>query len=249
MIAAMRVGRSLFIVYCSLIGFALVGSAASMWFKIAPGPIEPATGFCLILSGAACLATEFGDWRKVAIVLAFSAAAEVVGLYTGFPFGRYEYTSHWWPSLPLTNGHQFPFLLPFAWFMVVGGSYLSVRQLVEGWQAVALTALVTALIDAPMERGMTTVFRYWTWLEQGRVFGAPLQNSFGWAAVSAIAAGVLLEKSPASKVSRGPQVLALFCVFVSLSGLLRFSDPAWALLLAFAAALWWIGVAAQRRTK
>lgn len=218
-----------------------MGSAASTWLKLDPGLIAPLAGFLVILTGAGCLALEIGSWCMVGLLIAVSATAELIGLYTGYPFGRYEYSSRWWPVIPLGSGHFFPVLLPFAWILIVGGGYLSVRLFTSGWKASFLTALLATLIDAPMERAMVGTFGYWAWNEPGPVFGAPLLNSGGWFLVSLIAASLLGRKGEGLFVSRAPWVLGLFCLFVACAGLLKSLDSAWLVLAAYSGILGWTG--------
>jgi uncharacterized membrane protein len=59
----------------------------------------------------------------MAAVLAVTSAAEVSGLWFGVPFGEYNYTVLWRPSLELRDGKLFPILLPLAWFILIYCSY------------------------------------------------------------------------------------------------------------------------------
>lgn len=239
--------RRLFIAYCALIAFSTAGSVVSVAWAIDPGPVAPLAAALLILAGAGCLALEVGSWRVVALVIAVSSAAELTGLYTGLPFGAYEYTDRWWPTVPLPDGHRFPFLLPLAWVMIMAGSYQTVRRWAPRWVAVGLSAVLATVIDAPMERAMTDVFGYWAWTPPGPVFGAPIMNSVGWLLVSAIVGAILAGGTSPRTPSRAPWVLSLFCGFVAVSGMLRSLDIAWGLLLALAGVLAGLGWAAKSR--
>lgn len=220
---------------------------ASVAWGLDPGPIAPIAGAGLILSGAACLALELRSWRVVALVIALSTLAELTGLFSGYPFGSYEYTDQWWPTIALGGGFRFPLLLPFAWVLIMAGAFLTVRTWTSKWRAVGLSAIFAAAIDAPMERAMTDVLGYWRWTPPGPIFGAPVMNSVGWLLVASAVGAILSTTRPLASPSRGPWVLALFCMFVAVSGLLRFYDPAWIILLGLAVLL--AGVGARQRSR
>jgi putative membrane protein len=111
-----------------------------------------------------------GDRRSqipvlVALLIAF-AIIEWLGVCTGFPFGRYSYTDRWWPAVALPNGGFYPLVVPFAWLMITGGSYLFA---------------VAACLDLVMEQVMTSRLDYWRWTERGPLPGqAPVTNSAAW---------------------------------------------------------------------
>lgn len=243
----MGLRRRLFVVYGGLIAFSTVGSAASVAFGIDPGPVAPIAAALLILSGVWCLALELGSWRALALVVTIVTGAELCGLYTGLPFGTYVYTDRWWPTVGLPDGHRLPLLLPLAWVLVMGGSYLTVRRWLPKWGAIGLSAVLATAIDAPMERAMTDVFGYWTWVPPGPVFGAPVTNSVGWVAVSLVVGAVLATGRPAGGTTHAPWILSLFCGFVAVSGALRFPHPAWLVLALLAVALAGAGLADRGR--
>lgn len=221
----------MFSVYVGLIVFSIVGTAASVFLKIDPGPVAKIAGLALILSGALCIATTIGRLARIVFLIVFSALAELIGLHTGLPFGRYEYTSAWWPTIPAGAGHVFPLPLPFAWLMIVGGAWAVVRQKLSGASAVLATAAIAAVIDAPMERVMTDIFGYWKWSEPGPVFGAPLLNSLGWFLVALVGAIALERGAERPNPKWGAGVVGLFCAFAGVCGLFRFFDPAFLLLV------------------
>ena len=126
------------------------------------------------------------------VVLVLGTVAEVAGVLTGFPFGRYAYTTRWWPVVSLPDGHWFPLQVPFAWFLVVGASLLAVSRLGQGRLgkgSVLLTGALAATIDLIMEPVMTGPLGYWRWLDAGPLpGGAPIANFLGWFATAAVAA-------------------------------------------------------------
>lgn len=135
------------------------------------------------------------NFKTVLLILSIGAAFEVLGMYTGFPFGRYVYTGAWWPSLPLPGEHQFPLPLPFAWLLVVLGSASLYQRFVKktGVLVGAVgVGFIAALVDLPMELPMTQTLKYWRWESTSLFVGAPLQNFFGWVLVSSVGAFFLL---------------------------------------------------------
>ena len=214
--------------------------------KVDPGFIAPLVTVLIILCGASIAAISIGDSKPVVGVLFICGGAEVVGLFTGFPFGHYEYTDRWWPTVALGEFHRFPLLIPFAWLLVVGGAYRLARLKFGPWHAVPACALIATIIDIPMEEAMTNLFGYWKWKEVGPLFGAPVQNSVGWFIVSMIAGSVLAWKDKSTSNQLSIDVLSLFCMFVAFSGFVHGFSWAWVILAALALT---IGYLQRRLTK
>lgn len=235
--------RRLTQVYVGCILFSCLGVAAQKFLRADPGPIAPIMSGLIMLSGAGSVALSVRRWQPVASVLLIGSVAEMVGLFTGIPFGRYEYTDRWVPTIPLGAEHRFPLLLPLAWLMMVGGSFLFVSRYLRGGKLVVGVAALATAIDIPMERAMTEVFGYWRWIPPGPLYGAPVLNSVGWFVVGGLAAFVLSKVRAEENQSR--LVLPLFCGFVALNGFLARFDPAWIVLTAFAA---WLGLPKKQNT-
>ncbi|MCW5943182.1 MAG: carotenoid biosynthesis protein [Fimbriimonadaceae bacterium] len=229
--------RRLLYLYTALVAFSVLGSIASARFAIDPGFVGPVAGALLILSGAGCVAIALRSRRAVLSVLFLGAAVEVVGLYTGFPFGRYTYTDRWWPTVPLPEGHRFPLLLPFAWLLIVGGSFGAVRRRLRSAWAVPATALLATLIDWPMEQAMTGTLGYWTWAEPAAPFTAPVSNALGWFVTASLGSWAMYVDAERSDSRRTAIVPALFCLFVAAIGSLEGFHRAWVLLAAIGTVL------------
>lgn len=175
--------------FLGLVAFSLAGSLFSRLARLDPGPIAPAAS--LLTLGAGIVAT-FGEyvrtvdrpWPRLGAALTLGATSEVVGLATGFPFGRYAYTGAWWPTVVLPFG-LFPLALPFAWLLMAGASRLSVRSILLG-------GLLAAVVDLAMEPVMAGPLRYWRWLAPGPLpGGAPVANFLGWWGVATLAGAIL----------------------------------------------------------
>ncbi len=223
--------------FTGLVIFSTLGSILLATSGLDPGMIAPVVSALMILSGAVCVAWELGAWRAVASVLFIGIFAEVLGLYTGIPFGNYSYTDQWWPTIPLVGDHRFPLMLPFAWLLLAGGSFLIVRRRLNGWLAVLSAALLATLIDFPLELAMTDVFRYWTWEQPGLPFNAPWTNAVGWLLTSALAAFTMVRTSTESRPAYSPRVVAMFCAFVAIVGSLHRFHWAWILLICISIAI------------
>ncbi len=226
----LRPSQRILSLFTCLVLFSLVGTFLSKKCNLNPGIIAPITSLALLVVGAAGIGKSIGKWTPVLAVIGISIVAETVGLYSGWPFGRYEYTGTWWPSIGIGEGHTLPLLLPLAWILIVGGSFLTLRSYFNSWTCVVATAFLATLIDMPMERAMTGPFGYWKWIDKGPLFGAPIQNSIGWFAVSLAAAYFLKDSRVKDVDGIGPKILAAFCVFVSLTGFVSSLDSAWFML-------------------
>lgn len=212
--------------FLGLVAFSLAGSLLSRLTGLDPGPIAPAASLLTLACGvAATFATyvrsaPFAPWRLIA-AFTLGAGAELVGIATGFPFGRYAYTHAWWPTVQLPFG-PFPLCVPFAWLLMAGASCLSFEG--RGLQPASVpralawsgvTGLVTAGVDLAMEPVMAGPLHYWRWLDHGRLpGGAPIANSLGWWATATLA-GLLLRVGVPALRSSGPRwVLGGFVVLI-----------------------------------
>lgn len=215
--------------------FSTLGTYFSAKFEINPGFVAPVSGLLFTLTGAMVVALSLKDWRPSVLLLSICSASEVLGLFTGFPFGKYSYTERWWPTISLSDSHFFPLQLPFAWLMLVGCCYLVSRSFLCKKRAVLLSALLTTIIDVPLERAMTKVFGYWVWIDKGFLFDAPIQNSLGWFAVSLAVSLVLMAFDRDIDVRHAGGVVGMFCFFVAFTGILKFNDIAWTILFVISA--------------
>jgi putative membrane protein len=197
-----------------LVAFSLAGSLFSRLAHLDPGPIAPVTALATLAMGCIAafgpLVREVGGraWAALGVVLVLGTCMEVAGVLTGFPFGRYAYTDRWWPVVSIAPDVLFPLQLPFAWFLMAGGSYLTVIWIGQGrlGKLYALFAgLMAALLDLMMEPVMVHRLAYWNWLTPGPLpGGAPLSNFLGWFATTALAA-VALNAFGANKAWRTPE--------------------------------------------
>ncbi len=118
---------------------------------------------------------------------AISAAAELTGTKTGWPFGGYEYTGFLgWKLLG-----RVPYTVPLSWFYMGFASFLLATKIVQQTRARNATLLSVALgawllmawdlvLDPAMASDKMSVMHFWVWKEHGAYFGMPLRNLAGW---------------------------------------------------------------------
>jgi uncharacterized membrane protein len=200
-------------IYLALVAFSILGSAISKYAVLDAGLIKPFASGLTLLFGVHALfqtmAKAAGVWKAagaILLVISLGTAVEVCSLYTGLPFGRYEYTTNWQPILDLPGGKRFPLLLPLAWFLVAGSTSLMFNR--NRWSPILFIALVATAIDAAMEAVMTGPLAYWRWIDRGPLPGeAPWSNSAGWLATSSLATGLIYSLIPKKSDTFQPRVV------------------------------------------
>jgi len=108
--------------------------------------------------------------------------AEVVGLRTGWPFGRYHYTESLRPQLAGVPVH-----VPLAWSAMAGPAHsVGIATVPSSGRVPRVVAGASALTawDVFLDPQMTAE-GYWTWPLGGSFRGVPLSNFAGWLVVSA----------------------------------------------------------------
>jgi putative membrane protein len=207
-------------IFLGLTLFSIFGTILSHFTGLDPGPIKPAASIALILSGcwavwteAARLTSPKSATQSLGFLFALGGASEIIGLYTGFPFGEYTYTANWFPTVPTPGDKNYPLLLPFAWTMIVGAAALAVAPFKRPILIILATAALATLVDFFMEPVMVKSLNYWSWQSPTHSFEAPYQNAVGWFLVSAL--GVIpfalsLAKSKQKALTVDAGILTLF---------------------------------------
>jgi putative membrane protein len=129
--------------------------------------------------------------RFVWILLA-ATAIEALGSKTGFPFGRYHYTSSLQPQI-----FSVPVLIPLAWPMMlipawgIASALLGDRK--PGARHTIVFALVSALAftawDFFLDPHMVAN-GLWIWDQPGGYYGIPWSNFLGWLLSAALITGI-----------------------------------------------------------
>ena len=136
------------------------------------------------------------------LVTVTAVAFEAVGLATGFPYGRYEYSDALGPTVL-----GVPFLVPLAWLMMAWPSWVLAdrltRRVATGRRTVARIATaagVFAAWDVVLDPQLVQA-GYWTWSHPDPglpgIPTVPLTNLGGW-----LLAGVVLMGSLSTLVVR-----------------------------------------------
>ncbi len=102
---------------------------------------------------------------------------EAIGVYTGFPFGNYQYTNRLQPQIL-----GVPILIPFAWLMMLPPSWAVAYRITRGksgFRFFAISAMAFTAWDLFLDPQMI-IWGIWRWKTRGLYFGIPLSNFFGW---------------------------------------------------------------------
>lgn len=162
-------------------------------------------------------------------------AVEVLGVHTGFPFGRYRYDGGLGPAL-----FGVPIVIGLAWLMmahpsvVVAERVARTRPLRVGAAAIALAGWDVFLDPQMVDAG------HWHWTDPTPhlpgIDRIPLSNFGGWLLVATAMSAVLVAAAPRSDPDRDrPLVVLWVWVWLSsaLAALAFFGHPAvagWSLL-------------------
>lgn len=185
----------------------LLGCFAVIWLLAVIGisrdmqlPVDErwAGSAMLALAGASAVvwAALARGWR---VALRFATATlfiaygvELLGVRTGVPFGRYDYTGLLAPPLP--GGVPLP--ITFAWLLSALGAVAIARRVAPRRGAVAvvaLSALLSTLLDASLEPTATQIKGYWLWRQSGPYYGVPTVNFLGWFLTGCLINAVVLR--------------------------------------------------------
>lgn len=139
-----------------------------------------------------------------ATVLLATWGIEALGSATGFPFGHYAYTSILQPQ---SGG--VPWLIPFAWLMMLPPAWAVAATLVEGLRLrhqwligiffAGISGLAFTVWDFYLDPQMVA-HGLWVWEIPGGYFGIPWINFAGWWLSSAILTWIIRPR----KLSRPP---------------------------------------------
>ena len=154
------------------------------------------TVICFALASFVHVANTYGLAvlvRFLTIALGVGLVAEVVGVNTGFPFGRYSYTGRLSPELAGAA-----VLVPFAWAMMAWPALLAGRRTPH--PVLVGSALLVSwdlFLDPQMVRDGN-----WTWAPSRwpTIIGIPVSNYLGWTFTAAVMLSLLHRWIPAIAV-------------------------------------------------
>jgi uncharacterized membrane protein len=174
-----------------------------------PRPAAETRAVVLLMLAASAAEAVEARGPRAALVLAAAGAtgfgAELAGVATGKPFGRYSYSARLGPrvrGVPLLAAAAWAMLARPAW--VVAGRISERRALRVPLAAGALTAW-DVFLDPRMARE-----GYWTWPDGGRYEGVPLSNFAGWLATGLAAFALVSALDGAPPDARDDGALALY---------------------------------------
>lgn len=192
--------------------FAVVGLFAAR-FPDAPGAGMGALVSTVLIALPALggLVRRFGLIRAgycVGLLSALGFAVELVGVITGFPYGRFYYSGELGPEL---GGHV-PYILPVSWVPLVLGAVAATEPVgggrsrldYAGWVLRAAGLLV--LLDGVLDPG-AALLGLWVWPTGGAYYGVPASNYLGWLLSSLLAVGLILSLAPWMRTLPVPAML------------------------------------------
>jgi putative membrane protein len=177
-----------------------------------PAPRPPAETRAILLAMLAASAAEALDARgprrgaaAVAVPGAIGFAAEVLGVSSGRPFGRYEYSEQLGPRIagvPLLAAAAWAIMARPAWIAAGWCSHRPTRRVPLA--AAALTAWDAYLDPRMVDEG------YWSWPGGGRYEGVPASNFAGWFATGLAVFAAIAALDRAAPLPRDDGALALY---------------------------------------
>jgi putative membrane protein len=205
-------------------------------------------GLGMILGALAMLAFGFarlGARRTLIFLCAaclISAAAELTGTKTGWPFGGYEYTNF----LGYKLLGRVPFAIPLSWFYMGFAALLLADAIAAArgwshrttWSILLGTYLLTVwdlVLDPSMAAPQLQYIHFWVWHEHGPYFGMPLRNLGGWLGTGLlfIAVGRLLWRERVAPVVPAALPFAVYAINIG-----------WSMILSVSAGMWPTAIAA-----
>jgi putative membrane protein len=168
-----------------------------------------------------------------ALACGISAAAELCGTRTGWPFGGYEYLTFLGGKL----AGRVPYTIPLSWFSMGFAAYVLASAIVarapgRSWRAVLLGAWLLTSWDLVLDPAMAALpqIQFWRWHEHGPYFGMPLRNLAGWFATGLAFIGLSRLGWGADLQTRELNLTVPFTVYVA--------NVVWSMVLAVSAGLW-----------
>jgi putative membrane protein len=199
-----------------------------------------------------------------AVSFVVSLASELLGTYTGLPFGVYGYTS----LLGYKILDLVPFNIPTSWFFMLYASLAICGRLLQAkddstsrWYWALIAGLVLTAWDVSMDPAMVKT-QHWIWdipdlsstsafsqfIGREMFYGMPLTNWMGWLLTGIIVARLMLAIVPPSVWARNVAPSKFPLVLYGVNGLLPIAiclrqDMPWAGILGFIAMALPLGLA------
>jgi uncharacterized membrane protein len=141
----------------------------------------------------------------VAAAAAIGFAAELAGVATGVPFGRYSYSERLGARV-----HGVPLLAAAGWAMMTGPAWIAAGWIdPRGWGRVPLAAGALTAWDVFLDPRMVRE-HYWHWPAGGRYEGVPATNFLGWLGTGLLVFAVMRRVDGRAPGPRDDGALALY---------------------------------------
>lgn len=194
------------------VGLALLTVLAEITYPLLHGPGRNVLTVVTVVTFFAASTSHALTWRGarwtavfVTVTVSAGAVAELVGVHTGWPFGRYAYRPTLGPELD-----GVPVVIPLAWSMMsypalivgsrIGRASRAPAAAQVAWSAAALTAWDLFLDPQMVAAG------HWVWHAGGpALVGIPLSNDAGWLGCSLVLMTVLRVLLPDGAGARPPE--------------------------------------------
>lgn len=215
----MRVRNATRALLCAVLVFLWFGGIIAHVFLGGPPAHVAWTAplFLVVAGGIVILSAEKKQWLRLILVGAIGMLAEIVGVRTGFPFGRYEYTAALFPWV-----FEVPLVMSCAWVILAAFAQQIIAPLGQSRiMAVPVFATLLTTFDLLIDPVAAGPLAYWTWQYPGRYYGIPATNFCGWWIVSACIALVMnteTERNPWYHFA-GYVVTSFFTVLAAANGM------------------------------
>lgn len=134
-----------------------------------------------------------GALRGLVLILVLSAlsmSVEAIGVLTGVPYGRFQYSG----AIGTAVIGPVPWTVGFAYVPLLLGGCALARHYAAGRSFQVQVVLSTVLLvgaDLVLDPG-AAVLGYWIWAEQGLYYGIPASNFAGWFLTGAVYSAITI---------------------------------------------------------
>jgi uncharacterized membrane protein len=204
------VQRALLGLFVIAIGAVILQMFISFRLPTSEGVSEAAVLLLAVITTLVSLAGQLPTQNVLlatAIVAVIGGAIHSLGALTGIPFGPVNYTPHADPLM----FNVLPWFMPFLWIIFILNSRGVARLILRPWRKlrvygywlIAITTVLTLLLDLGLEPFATRLKHYWFWTPTKlpvNWYGTPLSDFLGWLVATllilAFSTPSLMKKKP-----------------------------------------------------